>query len=181
MDALAWPFSDQVFREVVTAATLVIVVALVARIATLFLDRIVLRLAGRTRTALDDLIIETIRTPVFVFIILLGARAGLGELTFLQARFVEPVEGLLFIGFVLVGFILLFRLIGVSVSWYTRNLTGEGAVDRQLIVFLRRVTQLVLFSIALIMILDHFGLDISALVATLGVTSLAFALSLIHI
>ena len=177
MDALAWPFSDQVFREVVTAATLVIVVALVARIATLFLDRIVLRLAGRTRTALDDLIIETIRTPVFVFIILLGARAGLAELTFLEARFVEPVEGLLFIGMVLVGFILLLRLIGVIVSWYTRNLTGEGAVDRQLIVLLRRVTQLVLFSIALIMILDHFGLDISALVATLGVTSLAFALA----
>ena len=177
MDALAWPFSDQVFREVVTAATLVIVVALVARVATLFLDRIVLRLAGRTKTALDDLIIEAIRTPVFVFIILLGARAGLAELTFLEARFVEPVEGLLFIGFILVGFTLLFRLIGASVSWYTRNLTGGGAVDRQLVVFLRRVTQLVLFSIALIMILDHFSLDISALVATLGVTSLAFALA----
>lgn len=177
MDALAWPFSDQVFREVVTAATLVIVVALVARVATLFLDRIVLRLAGRTKTALDDLIIEAIRTPVFVFIILLGARAGLAELTFLEARFVEPVDGLLFIGFILVGFTLLFRLIGASVSWYTRNLTGDGADDRQLIVFLRRVTQLVLFSIALIMILDHFGLDISALVATLGVTSLAFALA----
>ena len=177
MDALPWPFSDQVFREVVTAATLVIVVALVARIATLFLDRIVLRLAGRTRTALDDRIIEAVRTPAFVIIVLLGVRAGLAQLTFLRVTWMQTVEGLLFIGFILTCCVLLYRLVGEIVAWFTRNLTVDGGIDTQLVIFVRRVIQLVFVSIAVIMVLDHFGLDISALVATLGVSSLAFALA----
>jgi MscS family membrane protein len=177
MGSLPWPLSEQVFREVVTAGVLVIGVALAARLATLFLDRIVLRLTGRTRTALDDLIIQAVRTPVFVLVVFLGVRAAVAELTFLDDTWAHALEGFLFVGFVFVGYVLLYRLVGVIVAWYTKNLTVEDTIDTQLIVFLRRVIQLVLLSIALIMVLDHFGLDISALVATLGVSSLAFALA----
>lgn len=177
MVSLPWPWSDQVFREVVTAALLVIVVALAAQVAMLFLDRIVMRLIGKTRTTLDDLIIKAVRTPVFILIVLLGVRAGLSQLTFLDTTWVQALEGFIFVGFVFVGCVLLIRLVGEIVAWYTKNLTAEDAIDTQLVGFLRRVIQLVLLSIALIMILDHFGLDISALVATLGVSSLAFALA----
>lgn len=175
--SLPWPWSDQVFREVVTAALLVIVVAVAAQVAMLFLDRIVMRLIGKTRTTLDDLIIKAVRTPVFILIVLLGVRAGLSQLTFLDTTWVQALEGFIFVGFVFVGCVLLIRLVGEIVAWYTKNLTAEDAIDTQLVGFLRRVIQLVLLSIALIMILDHFGLDISALVATLGVSSLAFALA----
>jgi MscS family membrane protein len=175
--SLPWPFADQVFREVVTAAILVIVVALAARVAMLFLDRFVMRLIGRTRTTLDDLIIKAVRTPAFILIVLLGARAGLRQMTFLDVAWVQALEGFIFVAFVFVGCVLLIRLVGEIVGWYTKNLTTEGAIDTQLVVFLRRVIQLVLLAIALIMVLDHFGLDISALVATLGVSSLAFALA----
>lgn len=177
MSSLPWPFSDQVFREIVTAGVLVIVVALIARVATLFLDRVVLRLTGRTRTALDDLIIQAVRTPVFVLVVLLGVRAALAQLTFLDDQWVQAFEAILFVGFVFVAYVLLYRLMGEVVAWFASNLTSENAIDAQLVVFLRRVTQLVLLAIALIMVLDHFGLDISALVATLGVSSLAFALA----
>jgi MscS family membrane protein len=177
MGSLPWPLSDQVFREVATAGLLVIVVAFAARLATMFLDRVVLRLTGRTKTALDDLIIQAVRTPAFVFVVLLGVRAAVSQLTFLDDAWVHALQGFVFVGFVFVVYVLLHRLVGVIVDWYTKNLTAEDAIDTQLIVFLRRVIQLVLFSIAAIMTLDHFGLDISALVATLGVSSLAFALA----
>ncbi len=177
MGSSGWPFSDQVLREVVIGGTLVIVVALAARVAMLFLDRIVVRLTGRTKTALDDLIIRAVRTPAFVLIVLLGVRAGVAQLTFLGATWRQALEGLIFVGFVFVGYVLLHRLVGEVVAWGTRSLAVEAAIDTQLVVFLRRLTQLVLGSIALIMVLDHFGFDISALVATLGVGSLAFALA----
>jgi len=177
MGLLVWPALEQVLREVATAGALVILVALGARLLMAFLDRIVPRITGRTRTALDDLIISAVRTPVFVIMVLLGVRAGLGELTFLDPAWVQALEGLLFVGFVFVGYVLLCRLIGEIVAWYTNNLTVEAGTDKQLVIFLRRVIQLMLLFIALIMALDHFGLDISALVATLGVGSLAFALA----
>jgi len=177
MGSVPWPLTDQVLRQLATAGGIVIVVALIARLGFLFVERAAGWITGRTKTELDDLVISAVRTPLFVVVILLGARAGLAQLTFLDAAWTRAFEGLIFVGFVLSGYMLLHRLVGNVVGWYLGGLMADGAIDRQLILFLRRMTQVVLLSIALIMILDHFGFDISALVATLGVGSLAFALA----
>ena len=179
MDVLQRPLSEEVLLQLATAGVIVILVAVVARVVMLFVDRIVPRLTGRTETALDDLIINAVRTPLFVFIVLLGVRGALTQLTFLDEAWRQVLEGLVFVAFIVVGYVLLYRLIGNLVSWYARSLAlkTETTVDEQLVPFLRRIIQLVVAAIALIMIMDHFGFDISALVATLGVSSLAFALA----
>jgi small-conductance mechanosensitive channel len=50
-------------------------------------------------------------------------------------------------------------------------------MDEQLMPFIRRVGMIVLTLIALIILLSHFDVDVSALVTTLGVGSLALALA----
>lgn len=177
MADLRWPLSDEVFQQLAVGGIIVVVVAVFARVVTLFVDRIVVRLTGRTSTELDDLIINAVRTPVFLSIVLLGVRFGLNELDFLDETWRRVFEGMLFVGFVLVAYLVLYRLISQLLSWYAGSLALEHGIDRQLASFLRRIVQLVLLAIGGIMILDHFGLDISALVATLGVGSLAFALA----
>ena len=179
MDASPWPLSEEVFQQLAIAATIVIVVAVVARILLFFIDRIALRLTGRTKTTLDDLIINALRTPLFALIVLLGAQLGLVQLTFLDDAWRQVFQGVLFVAFVLAGYVLLYRLIANLLAWYGKNLAAktETTIDEQMVPFLRRVVQLVLLAIALIMILDHFGFNISGLVATLGVGSLAIALA----
>lgn len=177
MEALPWPFSEEILRQLATAGTIVVLVAVVARVVMLFLDRIVLRIAGRTKTELDDLIINAVRTPIFVFIVLLGVRAALIQLTFLNETWRVMLEGVLFLALVSVGYVVLYRLIRDIMGWYVRDLAFERAIDGQFLGFLRSVIQLVALTIVGIMIMAHFGLDISALVATLGVGSLAFALA----
>jgi small-conductance mechanosensitive channel len=156
-----------------------VLVAVVARVVMLFVDSIVVRLTGRTKTELDDLIINAVRTPIFVFIVLIGVRVGLLQLTFLDDVWQQVFERVLSVGFLLIGYILLHRLIGELLTWYGSRLAAktQTSIDEQLVPFLRRVIQLVLLAITLIMIMAHFGLNISALVATLGVGSLAFALA----
>jgi MscS family membrane protein len=179
MDALPWPLSEEVFQQLAIAGTIVIAAAVAARILLFFIDRIVVRLTGRTKTALDDLIISALRTPLFLLIVLLGVQLGLVQLAFLDDGWRQVFQGVVFLGFVLVGYILLYRLIGNLLIWYGRSLAlkTETTIDEQLVPFLRRVIQLVLLAIALIMILDYFGFNISGLVATLGVGSLALALA----
>ncbi|HEM62672.1 MAG TPA: hypothetical protein ENO24_10310, partial [Chloroflexi bacterium] len=154
MGSVPWPLTDQVLRQLATAGGIVIVVALIARLGFLFVERAAGWITGRTKTELDDLVISAVRTPLFVVVILLGARAGLAQLTFLDAAWTRAFEGLIFVGFVLSGYMLLHRLVGNVVGWYLGGLMADGAIDRQLILFLRRMTQVVLLSIALIMILD---------------------------
>ncbi|MGD2057973.1 MAG: mechanosensitive ion channel family protein, partial [Anaerolineales bacterium] len=63
--------------------------------------------------------------------------------------------------------------------WYQEEISErtETDLDNQLIPFFRRLMQIVLVMIALIIMLGHFEADISALVTTLGVGSLAVALA----
>lgn len=177
MDGFSWPFSEEILRQLATAGIIVVLVAVVARVVMLFLDRIVLRIIGRTKTAMDNLIINAVRTPIYVFIVLLGVRAALIQLSFLNETWRVMLEGVLFVVLVSLGYVVLYRLIRDIIGWYVRDLAFERAIDEQFLGFLRRVIQLVALAIVGIMIMAHFGLNISALVATLGVGSLAFALA----
>ena len=63
--------------------------------------------------------------------------------------------------------------------WYHSNIASKTAtkLDDKLIPIMRRTLNVVIWIIALLVILPFFGVNISALVAALGVSSLAIALA----
>ena len=71
------------------------------------------------------------------------------------------------------------RIMGGLFSWYGENVASKTAteLDDELIPLLRRVSRVVIWIIALLIILPVYGVNISALIATLGVGSLAIALA----
>lgn len=171
--------SSEALRQLGIAALIVTAAAILGRIAMLLIDRVIVRLAGRTKTALDDLVIDTLRAPLFLAITLIGVQIAIGQLTFLDTAWIALFNDLLFIAFVLVAYFLIYRLLKNLLEWYAQNVAVKTGtkIDEQLIPFFRRLLQIALTAIVLVMVLAHFGLDISALVATLGVGSLAIALA----
>ena len=77
-----------------------------------------------------------------------------------------------------VGFIIQ-RIVGATLGWYEGNIASKTAtqLDDKLIPLLRRALKLVIWVIVILIILPIYGVNISALIATLGVTSLAIALA----
>ncbi|NQT23642.1 MAG: mechanosensitive ion channel [Candidatus Omnitrophica bacterium] len=65
------------------------------------------------------------------------------------------------------------------VSWYEVNIVSKTAtkLDDKLIPIMRRTLKVIIWVVAVLVILPFFGVNISALVATLGVCSLAIALA----
>ncbi|MFQ5886275.1 MAG: mechanosensitive ion channel family protein [Anaerolineae bacterium] len=169
----------EALRQLGIAALIVISAAILGRIAMLLIDRVIIRWTGRTKTTLDDLIINTLRPPLFLVITLIGFQVAIGQLTFLDTAWIAVFDDLLFVAFVLVGYFLIYQLLKNLLEWYAENVAAktEAKIDEQLVPFFRRLLQIALTAIVLVMILAHFGLDISALVATLGVGSLAIALA----
>ena len=161
------------------ATLIVAVAAILGRIAMLLIDRMIVRLAGGTKTALDNLIINTLRPPLFLIITLIGFQVAIGQLTFLDTAWIALFDDLLFMAFVLVGYFLIYRLLKNLLEWYARNVAvkTETKINEQWTPFFRRMLQIVLVAIALVMILDHFEYNVTGLVATLGVGSLAIALA----
>ena len=71
------------------------------------------------------------------------------------------------------------RIMGGVFSWYRENIASKTAtkLDDELTPLLRRVSKVAIWIIALLIILPVYGVNISALIATLGVGSLAIALA----
>jgi small-conductance mechanosensitive channel len=71
------------------------------------------------------------------------------------------------------------RAFGAFFNWYRQNVASrtKTRLDEQFIPLFAKLTNVILWVIALIILLSHFGININALVATLGVGSLAVALA----
>ncbi len=71
------------------------------------------------------------------------------------------------------------RIVGAILSWYKEKVTAKTKtqLDNKLIPLLRRAIKVAIWVIALLMILPLYGINISALIAALGVGSLAIALA----
>jgi len=71
------------------------------------------------------------------------------------------------------------QIVGTALSWYGRNVASrtKSELDDKLIPLLRKTVKIILWIVAFIIILPFYGVNINALIATLGVSSLAIALA----
>ncbi len=145
----------------------------------LILDRGVSRLTTKTNTDFDDVIVETVRRPLFMLAVVLAFDIALDRLDFISDIWVGRIDDLLYIFYFAIGLIFAWNFVQNFFDWYGREIAvkTETDLDEQLFPFFRRVALIVLGSIAIITLLGHFNVDISAMVATLGIGSLAIALA----
>jgi small-conductance mechanosensitive channel len=143
------------------------------------LQRVIGGVTSRTKTGFDNAIISALHPTLYLLLIVLAARFGLERLEFLPADWEVWVEDVFFVLYLLVATLAAWRLIGELSSWYRDEISDrtETELDNQLIPFFRRLLQIILVTISLIIMLSHFEADITALVTTLGVGSLAIALA----
>jgi MscS family membrane protein len=167
------------WQEVGLALAILVGAAILGKVVLWIIDKGLMRFSQRTRTSFDDAILTSVRTPLFWLILFIAVQIALGQLTFLPDEWQANREHLIFVLYLLVGYVLLHRLVSNLMQWYGREMAKrtESPVDEQVLPFVRRVVLILLAVIAFIVLLSHFGVDVSALVTTLGITSLAIALA----
>lgn len=167
------------WTEIGVALAIVAGAALLARLVLLFLDQGVARLSKRTRTRFDDVILAAVRMPLFWLIVVVALQIAIKSLTFLPDGWETTLGHILFSLYLVIGYAFLHRLTNNITDWYSREIASrtESRVDEQVLPFARRVVNLIIALIAIIMLLSHFEVDVSAFVTTLGIGSLAIALA----
>jgi MscS family membrane protein len=139
--------------------------------------RILSHLAARTKTTLDDELIERVASPItalwaIAIITALHPWLALGE------RGVSWVEHLLRAGTYLVFFWAGFRSIDVAASaageapWTRANPSLAG-----LLPLFRKLGKVVLFALGLVAVLNELGFQVASLIAGLGIGGIALALA----
>ena len=145
----------------------------------LVLDRAIRRLVGYTRTTIDDAILNTIRTPIYLVLLVLALEAAIARLDFIPDSWTTQLDDIFFVFYLLISFSFAWQFISNFFQWYGQEMAArtETKLDDQLMPFFRRVALIILSAIGLITLFAHFGVDVSALVTTLGIGSLAIALA----
>lgn len=71
------------------------------------------------------------------------------------------------------------RFVSAVLHWYALNVATktETKFDHEFLPLLRKIANIVIWVIAFLTILTNFGVNVTAIIATLGVTSLAIALA----
>lgn len=141
--------------------------------------RVIRRFTNFTKNTLDDAILDAITPPLYWLALIYAFQFSLNRLgdVFEQLRF--NLVQVYFLLFSLVGFIVIWRLISNIASWYGEQLATTGKVElgEQLLPFFRRVVLIILALIFIIILLGYFNIEVSGLVTTLGIGSLAIALA----
>ena len=164
----------------VASAGIVLVALVVALVFHRVLFPLILRFTRWTPTDLDSRMVRSARWPFTIGIVVLGVYLALTlqlDLTTLAQHRVDNVAEAL--GVVL-GIFLVVGLLSSVVDWYLAMLAARSThvVDLRLFPLLRRVGVVIIYVIGALLVLDVLEINISPLIAGLGLGGLAVALAL---
>jgi small-conductance mechanosensitive channel len=137
------------------------------------------QLTGSTQGTLNDLILDKVEGPAYWLLMVAAFKYALRRLDFINRVGTLPLNDIFFILYLAIAFLLTWRLVSSLFNWYieTQSARTDTRLDLQLLPFFSRVALIVIVLIAGIILLGHFNVEVSGLVATLGIGSLAIALA----
>jgi MscS family membrane protein len=167
------------YADLITAALVFTVFLALSEAARYFVIYVAPRLVTSTKSSLDDEVLKAIRGPIRLLIVLIGLYLALKTLDRLSSSIIETLDMLATIILILVAAYFVSNLVKAGLRWYSRDVaprTGSD-LDDHLIPFFEKLLTAVIYIVGLLLILGRFGIEITALVASLGVAGIAVALA----
>jgi small-conductance mechanosensitive channel len=164
-------------RQWIVAAALAVATVLVLRIAARVIVSRLTALSRRTATEWDDIIAGALARTRFLFLLALGVFAGTRLLT-LAATTRDLIDSVAVIALLIQGGIWAGVILTRALESYRKREMQEDPAAATAVGALGFVGRMVLWTAVLLLALDNLGVDITALVAGLGVGGVAVALAL---
>ena len=180
MDQFFWGLTGSQWMEIGISLLILLGVLLLGRwIISFLLENVLLRITRKTKTNLDNYILDAARFPLYLLAVVLALDFSLKRLSFLPEDWNNWLADGFFVLYFLVGFIFAWRLVTHIFVWLGEevSLNTEASLNEQLFPFFQRIVLILISAIGIITILSHFEINITAMVTTLGIGSLAVALA----
>jgi MscS family membrane protein len=172
--------TTQQWMEIGISAAIIMGTVLLGRwLIRLIVHRLLPLITRRTRSTLDDFLVGALHPPLYFLAVIYAFDLGVARIDFIPSRWGEPLDNIFYVFYVIAIFIVLARIINAFGRWYSEGIVPktDTNLDEQLLPFFRRMALIILVMIGAIILLSRFKIDVTALVTTLGVGSLAIALA----
>jgi MscS family membrane protein len=173
IEILNTTFLNTPLYKIIIAFVIFFIFLFFRKIFTLFILSFFKKLTAKTKTDIDDKIFKSLKNPLrFLFII-----AGIWAFFYIlgiKGGFLEHfIRGLLIFDI----FWALYNIVCEFEDIFYRILGKYGKASRELASFLIKLTKAFVIVIAIVAMLQEFGIDVTGFIASLGLGGLAFALA----
>ncbi len=186
MDWMTHLLADDLAYHVTIAAAIVLIFSLLSRAVRALLRWAARKVFARTETVLDDRIVAVLLAHVRPLMVLVGLHIAVrevrkavtqGDVTLTQI--LDYSEALLYIALVVLAVKILLGVLREIIDWYLEKVAADGSSNLKATLgpLTSKVINIIVGLVAVIIILDHFGINIGSLLVSLGVGSLAVALA----
>ncbi len=153
-----------------------IISLIVGKILSFIIKNYAQKLADKTKSKIDDMLLDIIEKPILVILVLLGAGVGFQFLNSPNSFADFFYNSLSIVGVIIFAWFLI-RLVDAFIEEVVKPGFDktESKLDDQLLPIISRGVKASIIIIAFVVILSSFGYDVTALVAGLGIGGLAFA------
>jgi MscS family membrane protein len=169
---------DPRLSAVLESALILLGSFVVARLVSYTVARVFLRLTGHGGLARSDRLTVALRRPITYALFMAGAWAAVHHLP-IPPRALDRLDDVLFVLGVLLASLALTRAWGLLMGWYeteSRHAAQDG-LAREFGPLFGRLGVILIVALAVIALLQHFGVNVASLVVSLGVGSLAIGLA----
>jgi MscS family membrane protein len=151
----------------------------IGKLIVWFLEKIVKRITGKTKTNLDDVLIEAVKKPAVFFITITGFWSAIEIINFPNVKIDLLLHKIhLFLVVVNVTWLISRVLNGLLQAYFFPYAKREDTnFDAQLLPILKTSFTIIIWIIGIIVGLDNLNFDIGAMLAGMGIGGLALALA----
>lgn len=150
-----------------------------SQLVVLISQKIILKLAKKTKTEIDDLIVSRTNKPISLILLLVGFRLAIIPHK-ISGSILDLIEhGMLSLIIATVTYIAIVVVDIFISNWGSKFASRtESKVDDEVVSLFQRFSRITLSFIGLIFILDIWGIKVGPLLASLGIAGIAVAFAL---
>lgn len=171
-------FYYNTFGDWAIALAIIVGTLVVAKILYWVFGRIIKKLTQKTKSKLDDIMVDMLEEPVVLIVTIIGVWFAIGRLSFPES--VDAwINKLYWVMIALTITWLLARLVDAIIREYIVPLTKktEGDLDDQIVPIIRKAIRAAIWILGIIIALNNAGYNVGALLAGLGIGGLALAMA----
>lgn len=162
--------------EIVYAGIIFLSIAILAKVSLSIAANII----KKTKNAFDDKIYKNIKGPILLAAVSFGAFLGISVISSLKA-YSTSINRIFSVGLLLLISFSVIRVLRTLTEIYfgaIKEGTRKSKLDRTMAPFIEKLISIVIYIIAFLMLLRMFNIEITPILASLGIASLAVALAL---
>ena len=156
------------------AITILLIFFIISKLVLILFQKVFVRVSKKTKNKLDDLLVDQTNRPISLLLFFFGIKVAVDYLNFqnpLAYVISKGVVTLIYVGIIYLALVIVRVLVDFGLASFAKK--TKSSMDDALLPLLSKTANVIVIVLGIIFIFGEWGVDVTALVAGVGVAGLA--------